>query len=220
MVGKSMNRHSALDVRDFGRWGLLFAFLMLASLCFCGDANGQGTVQLPQFRRFQVNGSLMVPDGGSALVGGVSGSGIGSRQYGALPVRPFANRSTGGNFNNAVVVTSVEVFSLRDMEAQLMGQLSPEYREQMAMESAAAEQRVERQLAADRAKFRQLRQQQADERVALAKEDVRWARKFAAQGSHLAADMYYQQAIQALPPDLAGLAEKEHRAYRSSHGNQ
>ncbi|MDP1561362.1 MAG: hypothetical protein Q8M16_08195 [Pirellulaceae bacterium] len=215
-----MKRHSAQKIGNFRRLVLPVAFLMLAPFWFATDANGQMTVQLPQFRRFQVNGSIMVPDRGSAFMGGVSGSGIGSRQYGALPIRPFANRSTGGNFDNAVVVTSVEVFSLRDMEAQLMGQLSPEYREQLAVESAAAEQRVERQLAADQAKFRQLRQQQADEKVALAKEDVRWARKFAAEGNHLAADMYYQQAIKSLPPDLAGLAEKEHRSYRASRSDR
>ncbi len=196
--------------------------LMLMTFCCWGDAevNGQLTAQLPQFRRFQVNGSIMVPDRGSAYMGGVSGSGIGSRQYGAFPGRLFSNRTIGGEFNNATVVTSVEVYSLREMEAQLMGQLSPEYRQQLAKEVAATDEKAEQQWAADQAKFRELRQKHATEKTERAKEDVRWARKFAAAGNHLAADMYYQQAIESLPHDLAVLAEKEHQSYRQTRTKQ
>lgn len=178
-------------------------------------ASGQSFVQLPQFRQFQVNGSVMVPDGGSTYMGGVSGVALGSRQYGVLPIRPFANRATGGGFSNATVVTSVNVYSLRDLEAQLMGQRSPEYLEQLALKSAAEDQRLEQQRLADQAKFREIGRNQAEEKVERAKEDVRWARKFAAAGNHLAADMYYEQAIKSLPPDLAAVAKKEHRTYQA-----
>lgn len=212
--------------RTSARWQFLVCrpawLLALMTLCFWGDseASGQLTAQLPQFRRFQINGSIMVPDRGSAYMGGVSGSGIGSRQYGAFPGRPFSNRAIGGEFNNATVVTSVEVYSLREMEAQLMGQLSPEYREQLAKEATATDEKAEQQWAAVQAKFRELRQKHAAEKTERAKEDVRWARKFAAAGNHLAADMYYQQAIESLPPDLAVLAEKEHQSYRQTRTKQ
>jgi hypothetical protein len=188
----------------------------LLLMWFCGEIStwGQSFVQLPQFRQFQVNGSVMVPDGGSTYMGGVSGSALGSRQYGVLPFRPFANRTTGGGFSNSGVVTSVEVYSLREMEGQLMGQRSPEYLEQLALKSAAEDQRLEQQRLADQAKFREIGRKRADEKVERAKEDVRWARKFAAAGNHLAADMYYEQAIKSLPPDLAAVAKKEHRNYQ------
>ncbi|MBL8890713.1 MAG: hypothetical protein JNL67_12110 [Planctomycetaceae bacterium] len=177
---------------------------------------GQVTVQLPQFRRFQVNGSVMVPDGGSAYMGGISRSGAGSRQSGVVPFRPFANRTIGGESGNAVVVTSVEVFSLRDMEAQLMGQLSPEYQQQLAMESVATRGKASQQLADDQAKFSALVKNKTDAKIENAKADVRWARKFAAEGNRPAADMFYRQAIKALPAELAELASEEHRKFLDS----
>lgn len=179
-------------------------------------AQGQVTVQLPQFRRFQINGSIMVPDGGSAYMGGISRSGAGSRQSGVLPFRPFANRTTGGESGNAVVVTSVDVYSLRDMEAQLMGQLSPEYQEQLAVESTAAQAKAARQLADDQAKFSALVKSKTEAEIENAKSDVRWARKFAANGNRPAADMYYRQAIKALPVELAEIAREEHRKFLES----
>lgn len=209
-----MNRNS-LPIRfNFPFLGRFVACLLL--MWFWGEvsARGQSLVQLPQFRQFQVNGSVMVPDGGSTYIGGVSGSELGSRQYGALPFRPFANRATGGGFTNSTVVTSVDVYSLRDMEAQLMGKRSPDYLEQLALKSAAEDHRLEQQWLADQAKFREIGRKHADEKVERAKEDVRWARKFAAAGNHLAADMYYEQAIKSLPPDLAEVAKKEQRSFR------
>jgi hypothetical protein len=200
--------------------GLILTLVGLVGFAGLEIVQGQTTVQLPQFRRFQVSGSVMVPDGGSTYLGGLNGSGVGSRQYGALPIRPLANRTTGGGFNRAGVVTTVETYSLREMEAQLMGQLSPEYQQQRLAEAAADQAKVARQLAADQAAFREMRRSQAEKKVELAKADVRWARKFAADGNHLAADLYYRRAIKELPADLRELAEKEHRRFLDSSGNR
>lgn len=179
-------------------------------------AQGQVAVQLPQFRRFQINGPIMVPESGSAYMGGIGRTGAGSRQAGVLPFRPFANRTTGGEFGNAVAITSVEVYSLRDMEAQLMGQLSPEYQQQLAAESAAAQTKAAQQLADDQARFSALVKNKTEAEIENAKSDVRWARKFAANGNRTAADMFYRQAIKALPDELAEIAREEHRKFLES----
>ena len=195
-------------------WIVLVA--VAAGVFWNESALAQVTVQLPQYRQFQVNGSVMVPDGGSTFSGGSSRSAMGSRQYGALPFRPFANRVSGGESAAVATSTSVQVYSLREMEARVMGSLSPDYLATLTQSNSDAALRAQQQVAADRAKFRELGQKNAHQKVERAKEDVRWARKFAAEGNHLAADMFYEQAIESLPPDLAELAEKEHRSYRAS----
>jgi hypothetical protein len=55
------------------------------------------TVQLPTFHFFTSTGTVVVPDGGDAFLGGVGGSAAGRVDRGipGLPSRPFTNSAIG-----------------------------------------------------------------------------------------------------------------------------
>src|ERR1700690_3360504 len=55
------------------------------------------TVQLPTFHYFTSTGTVGVPDGGDAFLGGVSGAAVGRTEQGilGLPSRPFTNSAIG-----------------------------------------------------------------------------------------------------------------------------
>ena len=111
---------------------LTYSTIIVVSLFAFESANvvGQGiTIQQPTVTRFNVNSAVMVPDGGSMHMGGISYSGSGRTSRGVpglsnIPYlsRLFRNQSIGKVSAARNQRVFVKVISLREMEEDMMGQ--------------------------------------------------------------------------------------------------
>ena len=108
----------------FLRWAFLPIALSVTGL----SAQVPTTVQLPTFRQFSTNSSVLVPDQGSASLGGVNSFQSGSSSSG-VPVlgrlpgigRAFNNRAFGANTNSSQVRVHATIIDLEEMDAALRG---------------------------------------------------------------------------------------------------
>jgi hypothetical protein len=82
------------------------------------------TVQLPTFHYFYSTGTIVVPDGGDALLGGISSSASGRVERGipGLPSRPFTNSATGTTTGAGNVSVSAQIHDLEAMDQALLSQ--------------------------------------------------------------------------------------------------
>lgn len=80
----------------------------------------QSTVQLPRLSQFRTTGSFFVPDSGATFAAGISRSGLATRRSGIAPLPGLGQRTSGGSFRHAGTSTHVQVYSLREMEAELL----------------------------------------------------------------------------------------------------
>lgn len=100
-------------------WGIV-----AVSAC-AAVARGQGTtVQLPTYRTFQSGGAVLVPDRGSAFLGGVSRARSSRSEFGT-PLVPFGNRSIGSDRSIARSSVSVYIHDFAAMEAELERSAAP-----------------------------------------------------------------------------------------------
>ena len=96
------------------RWhGLLFCCMTLLA----GTARGQ-TLQLPTFEYFSTDSSVLVPDRGTAVLGGVGRSSSGSDQFGS-PLFP-SNRAFGRQSSAAQVTISAQIHDQAEMDEQVL----------------------------------------------------------------------------------------------------
>ena len=100
----------------------------ILSVFLSGTSLGQ-FVQLPTFRQFNVNTTVVVPDGGSVSLGGVntSRSGMVTNSIpglGRLPVanRLFQNRSIGRQSGSSHATISARIIDLREMDEAILRQ--------------------------------------------------------------------------------------------------
>ncbi len=82
-------------------------------ICFIGSlasAAHSQVVQLPSVRNFSYSGGALVPDGGSASLGGnmYASSGSVSRGWG-----PYSTRASGSTFGTSTSSVSVQIIDLR-----------------------------------------------------------------------------------------------------------
>lgn len=105
---------------------------MLVWVAFCAfnchAARGQAptTVQLPTFQQFSVGTTVMVPDGGSAFLGGVNSHQSGSTSRG-VPIlgklpgigRAFNNRAFGVNESSRQTRVKATIIDLQEMDAAI-----------------------------------------------------------------------------------------------------
>lgn len=92
---------------------------IVAWMALGAAAPGQGvTVQLPTYRTFQAGGAVLVPDRGSALLGGVNRAWSSSSEWG-WPFRPFGNRAIASELSAAQTSVSVYIHDFAAMEAEL-----------------------------------------------------------------------------------------------------
>jgi hypothetical protein len=191
-------------------------------------ALGQVTVQSPRWGQFQSRGGLALPNGGAGHLGGARSMGSGAQQSGVLPLRPWQNRSSAGWQRSSGVVVSATAYSLRQLEAELMGTADGDGGSVTRGSNSAARAGGGKPIDLGPIDLRPIdlgpidpdRQRKArseladstlaDQRTEDAKADVRWARQFAADGNWVLADHFYRRAIRSLPPDLARLASQEH----------
>jgi hypothetical protein len=95
--------------------GLLIAGFGLSS------AGAQGTaVQLPSYSYFTTNSSVLVPDRGSAYLGGVNRARSGMNEFGT-PLTPLRNRSFGSQRIASGASASVYVHDFEAMDEMLLG---------------------------------------------------------------------------------------------------
>src|SRR5215467_5980073 len=87
-----------------------------------GGAAVPTTVQLPTFHYFYSTGTVVVPDGGDAFLGGVSGSASGRTERGipGLPSRPFTNGAIGSTTAAGGVSVSAQIHDLDAMDQALL----------------------------------------------------------------------------------------------------
>jgi Flp pilus assembly secretin CpaC len=103
-------------------------------------------VQLPTFDFFTVNTTVSVPDGGTALLGGINSYAAG-RTEGGVPMlgkvpffgRPFGNRAIGSNISSSNVTATARIIIPEEEEAKLGLSGSPSLRHEAlsAVESRA-----------------------------------------------------------------------------------
>jgi Flp pilus assembly secretin CpaC len=93
---------------------------------FAGQPVFGQTVQLPTFEFFTVNTTVSVPDGGTALLGGVNSyaagrDSAGVPMLGKIPFagRPFGSRSIGSSATASNVTATARIIILEEEEAKL-----------------------------------------------------------------------------------------------------
>ena len=94
-------------------------------LAYATTASAQATtVQLPTFSFFTVNTTVLVPDGGSAYMGGIgrAASGSTSRGIPGLGGRPFANTATAGSTSAGGISVSAQIHDMEAMDQALLNQ--------------------------------------------------------------------------------------------------
>lgn len=197
------------------------AVLALLTALSAASAEAQTTFQLPSFRYFRSTGGLMVPDQG---LGWSAGSSRAARfqTQGGVPLLPTRLSRTGQSFGvggQGGTWVSAAVYSLREMEPALppthlvMGSPTP-----LAGHPGKAQPLPDHgpqdSATLPSTEFSRIQSKRHEQKTETAKQDVRWARKFEADGQRLLADFYYERAIKNLPNELAKLARQEYEAVR------
>jgi len=82
-------------------------------------------VQLPVVNRFSINTAVMVPDGGTMSLGGISRSAEGSISQGVPGIpgplsRPFSNRARGTSTSISKASVTVQILSSREMSEDVL----------------------------------------------------------------------------------------------------
>jgi hypothetical protein len=109
---------------------------------FGGFFPGASTVQLPTFSMFGVNTSVLVPDNGGALLGGVNRSATGANQFGAPGLRQ--NRGIGMQNGAANMQVKAQVHDLNAMDELILngaGAQTPPPRPDAGAQALAASQK-------------------------------------------------------------------------------
>ncbi len=93
--------------------------VLLAVMLMTTSAAHAQVVQLPTFQSFSTDSSVLVPDQGTASLGGVTRSITGSNQFGP-PFLP-SNRSFGSQTGAAGMSVSAKIHDFEAMDAALLG---------------------------------------------------------------------------------------------------
>ena len=82
------------------------------------------TVQLPTFHYFTSTGTVVVPDGGEAFLGGIGSAAAGRTEQGilGLPSRPFTNSSIGSSTGAGNVSVSAQIHDFEAMDRAVLGE--------------------------------------------------------------------------------------------------
>ena len=205
----------------------LVAFLFASSLCLLAlsrECDAQSVIQLPSFQTFSYSGTVVVPDQGSAFLGGVKRAASSSQRRGP-------SRAAGSALGNSQASVSATIIDLQEMDRQILGGTPQEFlrRERAKERAIAASQAVPRadQTAATRANQGATRpgksiaaSSQAVDPDAEGKALVRYAREKYRGGDRGTAFDVYQMAIRRLSPQLSELAKQEFRRVFGSAADQ
>ena len=110
-----------------GQWHLILLLAVLGLFATQHQSQAQVIITLPTISTFQIDTTVMVPDGGRMLLGGVNRGSGGSISRGVPGLRniPFAgrgfgNRGIGREMNAGNISVGTQIISLREIEAQVM----------------------------------------------------------------------------------------------------
>lgn len=107
-------------------------FVWLPFFAFAGTASAQQVVQQPTVGTLSINSSVLVPDQGSAMLGGIGSAGAGQSQRGGLMTnRAFGNRSAWGGASMSATIIDLQemdraILQLADRSQSLSSQTGPE----------------------------------------------------------------------------------------------
>jgi type II secretory pathway component GspD/PulD (secretin) len=108
-------------------FGLVAAVLCVA--ISCAEPTAAQTVQLPTVDTFTANTTVIVPDGGTIVLGSIGSSSMGEVGRGVpllgnLPGvgRAFRNRASGQETGARSATVSSQIISLREMEPQILAE--------------------------------------------------------------------------------------------------
>jgi len=85
-------------------------------LCTGGEALAQQVVQQPTIGTFSVNTSVLVPDQGSAMLGGIRSSAAGQTQRGGL----YTNKAMGSRSSAGSASISATIIDLQEMDRAIL----------------------------------------------------------------------------------------------------
>ncbi|MDO4576384.1 MAG: hypothetical protein Q4D98_14345 [Planctomycetia bacterium] len=98
--------------------------VLFFAVVFCGMVAWGQSVQLPTFQNFGTQTTVTVPDGGRAVMGGVTRANEGGTSSG-VPVLPFRNRSYGNSVEASGVSVTATVHDFEAMDEALLNSPSP-----------------------------------------------------------------------------------------------
>jgi hypothetical protein len=192
---------------------------VLASIAGAARAQAPAVVQLPSFSSFGVNTSVSVPDRGSASLGGVGRSSMGSTAFG--PSLGRGNRSFGSNLSGSS--SSVHA-TIHDSEALDRDTLARAKGSQPGRTSTADSDIARRRLAAagqssagrvpsgSVADAQRQRAAEVASEAAEAVANLKRAREAATAGKNSAAAMYYRLAAKQASGELKSQIDRESAA--------
>lgn len=124
----------------------LFLGIFSATILFCNsaqDVSAQPVLQLPTFRVFGTNSTVVVPDGGTAFLGGSTSAYHGSNQFGTpgFGATPFLgplgqNRGFGGGGSTGSVSVSAWIHDQEAMDTAVLGAKVEEFQRNVRRDQA------------------------------------------------------------------------------------
>ena len=103
--------------------------LIVAGLCGGSNVAAQQVIQLPTYDIFGVSTTVVVPDGGSILLGGVNRSAYGSTTRGVPGLskvpganRLFTNRAIGRETSSTTASVTVQIHDFQAMDEALLAE--------------------------------------------------------------------------------------------------
>lgn len=111
------------------RLGSAFLIVVAVAWIVPSQASAQNVVQLPTFQTFSVGSTVLVPDRGGALLGGVNRAAVGSVERGVpglsnLPYanRLFKNRAIGSTTSPSTISVHAHIIDFEAMDKALLAE--------------------------------------------------------------------------------------------------
>lgn len=194
------------------RFCALLVVLVVVGRMESSHAQLPSVVQLPSFHTFSYGGSVLVPDGGSTLLGGVKRSATGYNRRGW-------NRAYGSANSTSNAVVSARIIDLAEMDRQILGGSPEEFlrrmriqeQQTMATHKPTGVLDRTRAMAEQHAPATGLTQTRPLSRTEEGKALVRFARQEYREGRKSSAIQAYGMAINQLDGRLKTLAIAEFR---------
>lgn len=169
------------------------------------------TLQLPTFRSFSTNSSALVPDRGTATLGGVGGASAGSSQFG-----PLGARARGGGTNVGGLSVTVQIYDMHELDQAVLAEAAAK-RARLGQSAAPALSKSAggQSPAASLAEIEARKSQQSADVQRAAGELFEKARAAEAAGKLSVARIYYQMAARRAEGELQRTATARANALAS-----
>ncbi len=131
-------------------FGLGFALAFWIGVLFGSEKAFGQTVQLPTITVFDVQTTVMVPDGGTMLLGSIGRSAMGETMRG-VPLlgnvpgagRLFRNRGIGSETSARTATASAQIISMQELEPQILAEGNQRLRASNYTPDAKTQRRAE-----------------------------------------------------------------------------